>query len=299
MKNKKGWFLSLVGLFLITSIQLMGISALNSREDLKINLVEKKISALTPSGEILSFYLKIENHGTKNFFLVSYRYQVLINQKEYLRKEIVLDNPLAAYADQPLLINFPVKIDYQYVSPYLSGSKKQASCLVIGEMNFQDERKKTEEIPFNWQMDFPIFNFPTLKFLPLLVKDLTLGGAEFDFRFELKNENSYDLLIKKIQAELQLEGKTIYRGELPGDKTLSAGEGKRFSLPLMLDFFEQGRAFRDSLEKETSDFILKLQIEADSAWGELSFSLEKREQVKKEYQGERPEENGLNYNRYL
>jgi hypothetical protein len=36
-------------------------------------------------------------------------------------------------------------------------------------------------------MGFPFFEFPEVVFLPLAVKDLTLGGAEFIFRFQLKN----------------------------------------------------------------------------------------------------------------
>jgi LEA14-like dessication related protein len=266
----------------IISSALQLDSASRLKDDLKINLSDKKITALMPSGQTLSFFLRIENNSHKSYSLISYKYQVLIDHKEYLNQEITLDQPLIIGPDEPVLLNFPVKINYQYLQPYLAENQKQADCLVAGEMYFQDEKKKIDRIPFNCQMDFPLFKFPTVEFFPLLLKDFTLGGAEFDFSFELKNENSYDLLIKKIKAELQLEGKTIFLGELPGDKTLSAGESKKFSLPLMLDFFEQGRFLRDSLEKEAPIFNLKLQIQADSAWGDLSFSLEKQSPVKKE-----------------
>lgn len=65
-------------------------------------------------------------------------------------------------------------------------------------------KNKMEKVPFTFSMDFPIFEFPEITFLPLAVKDLTLGGAEFTFSFQLKNPNPYDLLIKDLQVKLHL-----------------------------------------------------------------------------------------------
>ncbi|MBC7360884.1 MAG: LEA type 2 family protein [Candidatus Aminicenantes bacterium] len=278
----------LISLILLSSGWLVsGLAARTpealARKDLKISLQDKKISALSPSGLTLSFFSQIENSSEKKYSLVSYQYQVLVNQKEYFRQQISLDQPIDILPDKATSINFPVKINYQYLNPLLTEAQKQASCQVLGEMFFQDEKKKTERVVFYFQMDFPIFKFPEIDFLPLSVKDLTLGGADFSFRFQLKNDNPYDLLIQRIQLELNLEGRTIFKGEVPGDKTLSAGQAKNFSIPLMLDFFELGRDLRESLQEESTLFTLKAWFEADSAWGLLTFSIEKQGSVKKEF----------------
>lgn len=258
-------------------------AAVFARKNIELGLKETRIDNLTASGLTLSFYLQLENNSSRNYGLVSYQYQVLINDREYFRQPVSLDQPIELPAGRQAVVNFPVRINYQYLQPYLTGSGRQASCRMSGEIIFQDEKKKSERVPFNFQTDFPIFKLPEIKFLPPLVRDLTLGGADFDFRFSLHNQNDYDLLIQKINLELWLENRVIHRGQLAGDQALSAGQSRSYSLPLMLDFFEQGRELRQALEKAQVTFTLKLRVEADSAWGWLLFPLEATASVGKEF----------------
>jgi hypothetical protein len=207
----------------------------------------------------------------------------LINEKEYFRQEVSLNEPIEVQAEKNTIVKFPVRIDYRYLEPFLTGSRTQATCRVSGEIYFQDERKRTEKTPFNFQADFPVFELPEIQIQPILVRHLTLGGADFSFRFSLKNLNNYDLLIQEIKVVLILGNQTIFQGVLSGDNTLTAGESKTYSLPLILDFFEQGRELRDNLEKEATPFTVKLWIEADSAWGRLAFPVEKTWLATKEF----------------
>jgi LEA14-like dessication related protein len=270
-------------LILVIVLWTRGLSEPLPKKDLQVNLLERKVSELTPSGLTLSFVYGIDNASNKKYFLFSYEYQVLINQKEYLRQQVSLDEPIEILPDKTTSVHFPVKINYQYLNPLLTEGQKQSVCQVSGEMYFQDEKKKIEKISFNFLMDFPLFKFPEIDFLPLEVKDLTLGGAEFFFRFNLKNRNSYDLLIQKIQVDLNLEDRSIFTGQIPGDKSLHSGQVRTFSIPLVLDFFELGRNYRECLQQETTLFILKATFEVDSAWGWLNFSIEKKERVKKDF----------------
>lgn len=273
-------------LILIAALTSRGVADLPGyppRKNIELTLVQFRLTELSGSGLTLLFLVRMENNTSRNYSLVSYQYQVLINEKEYFRQPVSLDQPIDLQAGREVLVNFPVRFNYQYVEPYLTGTRQQATCRVAGELIFQDERKRTEKVPMNFRADFPVFRLPELRFLPLLVRDLTLGGADFDFRFTISNPNAYDLLIQKIYLELLLEDRVIYRGQLAGDKTLGAGEGKNYRLPLMLDFFEQGRELRDSLEKDRPSFSLKLRIEADSAWGGLVFPLEVTSTTSKEF----------------
>jgi len=260
-----------------------GVSEALPRKDLQINLFERKVTELTPLGLTLSFVTGIENASQKKYVLSSYEYRVMINQKEYLRQQVSLDEPIEVFPGKVTSIHFPVKINYQYLNPFLTEGQKQAFCHVSGEMYFQDEKRKTEKVSFSFSMDFPLLKFPEIEFLPLEVKSLTLGGTEFSFRFNLKNLNPYDLLIQKIQLDLILEDRIIFAGEIPGDKTLNAGQVRTFSIPLVLDFFELGRNYRESLQQETIPFALKARFGVDSAWGWLDFSVEKQDRVKKDF----------------
>lgn len=277
-----------LAVFLILAAALVGAVAgelpgFPPGKNIELTLGQVRIAELSGSGLTLSFHVRMENNSSRNYSLVSYQYQVLVNEKEYFRQPVSLDQPIELPAGSQALVNFPVKINYQYLEPYLAGTRQQATCRMAGELIFQDERKKTEKVALNVRADFPVFKLPEVRFLPLLVRDLTLGGADFDFRFAISNPNNYDLLIQTIKLELSLENRIIYSGQLAGDKTLGAGQSKTYSLPLMLDFFEQGRELRDGLEKERPFFTLKMRIEADSAWGWLAFPLEATSATSKEF----------------
>ncbi len=250
---------------------------------LEVKLKETRISELSNDGLVLSFLTIVENSSGRKYRLMSYEYQVLINEKEYFRQQFSVEESIEIPAEGIATLNFPLRLNYKYLQPFLQENQKQLSCRLNGQVYFQDDRKKTEKTSLNFSSYFPIFRIPEVNFLPLTVKTLTLGGAEFSFNFSLKNNNPYDLLINKISLELSLGSQVIFRGDLTGDKTLATGEAKSFSLPLILDFFEQGRELRDNLEKEAVPFTLRLQFESDSAWGRLSFSSEKSGQISKEF----------------
>ena len=267
-------------LYLLVMLVKLPVSA--AARNLTISLQDKKISELKPEGLTLSFYSAIKNNSDRNYVLASYSYRVLIDSQNFFEQQVSPDEQVTIPARQVIGLHFPVKISYQYLTAVLPEGRKQASCLVTGDMYFRSEKNKMEKVPFTFSMDFPIFEFPEITFLPLAVKDLTLGGAEFTFSFQLKNPNPYDLLIKDLHLELRLGNRPIYQGSLPGDKALEPGGFKTFQIPLMLDFFEMGRELRDNLENELVPFVLKADIGADSAWGWLAFSLEKSDSVKKE-----------------
>lgn len=250
--------------------------------NLVISLQDKKITSLSPEGLTLSFYTSIRNNSDKNYNLVSYSYRVMINGQNFFEQQLSLEKEINIQARQATSLHFPVKISYQYLPAALTEGQKQATCLVSGEMFLRNEKNKMEKVPFTFSMEFPLFEFPEVAFLPLAVKDLTLGGAEFTFRFQLKNSNPYDLLVQNIRLQLFLGGRAIYQGVIAGDQALEPGGAKSFEIPLMLDFFEMGRDLRDNLEKDSVPFDLKADLTADSAWGPLPFSLEKSAAVKKE-----------------
>ena len=116
--------------------------AVLARKNIELSLKETRIGELSASGLTLSFYLLLENNSSRNYGLVSYQYQVLINDREYFRQPVSLDQPIGLPAGRQALVNFPVRINYQYLEPYLTGSGRQASCRMSGEIIFQDEKKK-------------------------------------------------------------------------------------------------------------------------------------------------------------
>lgn len=283
MRQENSWMKVKEGIALVL-ISCLTCLVQAAGKDIEVSLHEKRIQEISSDGLLLSFLARVENRSEHSYFISSYKYRILVNQREYLNQNVSLENErLEVKPGEKSILNFPVRLSYRYLKTYLTEGQKQGNCLVAGEIFFVGEKKKIEKVPFEWSMSFPVFKIPELKFLPLQIKDLTIGGAEFRFVFALINENPYDVLIQDLGLELILGGKVIYSGRIAGDKTLEAEQEKIFQIPLILDFFEQGRELRDQLEQEKPEFRLKAQVTADSAWGVLNFSVERSAGVEKEF----------------
>ena len=201
-----------------------------SKKDLAVSLKEKRIRDLSSSGLTLAFHVGIRNSSAAACFLARYNYRVTINQKEYLRLPVVLDEPIRVGAGEEVLIALPLKVTYTLLFEVIGPVGEKAVCDMVGDLVFADERKKEEKIAFAFSGEFPIFQDPVVEFLPLRVNDLTVGGGDVVFDVKFRNPNGYDLMIDAITYDLRFGETAVLKGEVPGDKSVPARGDKTLSL---------------------------------------------------------------------
>jgi hypothetical protein len=246
-----------------------------ARDDIVLSLKKKVIRDLSSSGLVLAFHIGVGNPSSAPRELVRYRYRVRIDQKEYLNMTVALDAPLAVPPGGETIIALPVKISYDLLRAAVGPVEGQALCDVVGDMYFQNERKREQRVAFAYNGEFPIFRDPEIVILPLVVNDLTVGGADVVFRPRFKNFNGYDLVVDAIDFELFFSGREVLAGPVPGDKSLPGKGEKTFSLPFILDFFEAGEDIREGFAKEEIPCRFSGRIEIASAWGRLVVRFDK------------------------
>jgi len=200
---------------------------------------------------------------------------VTINQKEFLNLTVPLDEPLPVPPNGEILIALPVKISYDLLRAAVGPVEGKALCDIVGDMFFQNERKKEQRAPFAFSGEFPIFLDPEIEVLPLKVNDLTVGGADVVFRPRFRNPNGYELLVDKISFALFFGDREVLSGPIPGDKNLPRAGEKTFSLPFLLDFFETGEKMRQDFQKDEIPCRFTGEIEVMSVWGRLLIRFEK------------------------
>lgn len=61
-------------------------------------------------------------------------------QPELFEQQVSPDEQVTIPARQVIGLHFPVKISYQYLTAVLPEGRKQASCLVTGDMYFRNEK---------------------------------------------------------------------------------------------------------------------------------------------------------------
>lgn len=151
---------------------------LSLSKDLSISLEEKKIKDLSVSGLFLIFYVNISNSSSSPYFLSSYDYRFVVNQKEYFRLSTPLEEYIRIEAKGNTLLSFPLKITYAHLFRAVEGIEKEdkVQCYLTGAMTFSDGRREKGRLPIAFSGEFPIFKKPEIEFLTLQVKEMTIGG---------------------------------------------------------------------------------------------------------------------------
>ena len=246
-----------------------------SRKDIVVGLRDKRIRDLSSQGLTLAFHASIRNSSASPVFLARYAYRVTVNQMEYLRLPVVLDEPIAIGDGEEIVVALPLKITYELLFRAVGPVEEKAVCDAVGDLVFRDEKGKEEEIPFAFSGEFPIFKNPEVQFLPLRVNDLTVGGGDVVFDVRFTNPNGWDLIVGAIRFDLEFGDTSVLKGEIPGDKSVPARGEKTLSLPFLLDFFETGKGVYDLLMNPPAPCRFSGEIVVESVWGRLTIAFDK------------------------
>jgi len=276
MSEKKTWTAErFAAAAIIALLAFQGPAFGLSKKDLAVSLKGKRIRDLSSRGLTLAFHVGIRNSSAAACFLTRYNYRVTINQKEYLRLPVILNEPIRIGAGEDVLIALPLKVTYALLFEAIGPVEEKAVCDMVGDLVFGDEKKKEEKVAFAFSGEFPIFKDPVVELLPLRVKDLTVGGGDVIFDVKFGNPNGYDLIIDTITYDLRFGETTVLKGEIPGDKSVPARGDKTLSLPFLVDFFEVGKEVYDLLQKPPVPCRFSGEIAVNSVWGRLVIAFDK------------------------
>ncbi len=252
-----------------------------SQQELTISLKEKQIKDFSLTGLSLVFYVNITNASSFPYYLYSYDYRLLVNQKEYFHLAIPLGKSLIIEAKKDTLLSIPLKITYTRLFKTVEGLEKEnkAQCMLSGTMTFWDGKTTTKQLPFAFSGNFQIFQKPEIEFRSFHVNDMTIGGADLTFQMSFKNNNTFELLVDRISYTFYLEGQQIEKDLIKGDKNIEGRGEKVFSLQFLLSFFDVGKEMYQVLKQSSASLSIAGEIEVRTAWGRLMIPFNKREDV--------------------
>lgn len=266
---------------LILAMLLMAtvhLSYPNVNRDLKMELKEKMIRDFGFDGLTLVFYVNIANSSSKTYYLSGYEYRFIVAQKDYLQLQTNLEEGLKIEARDETLVAFPIKITYKNLFLTIPEMRNElhAMCNLVGWARFSDDRRERGKLALAYTGDFPIFWKPELELVRLRVNTLTIGGADLDFEVKVKNKNRFDLMVYRIGYTLAFSGYDIANGAIPGDKNVDKQGEKTFSLPLLLNFFDVGKAVYNILDKPSAQCNFSGVMEVETVWGRLSIPFDEQ-----------------------
>jgi len=268
-------------------VLLLGIFArADIKKDVRVELDSRVIKDLSPRGLTLTFYLKIINSSRKDYYLAGYTYRFVVEQVEYLKLSTQLDDFIAVPKQQEIFIAWPVKITYAHLFTTVPSVESQLKsvCYLSGELWLADRKGRIKgKIPVAFSGEFPIFKKPKAQISRLKVNQISIGGADIDFRVKFINDNGFELLVDRIKYQIKIGGHKIGEGEISGDKNLPPQGEKEFHLPLLISFFEVGREIAGYFQQTEVTCQFSGEVELRTVWGRMTlpYNLESRIPVEK------------------
>ena len=250
------------------------------KDDIKIDLMEKKYEQLSPEGIQLVFYINLVNSSQKTYRLTGYNFRFVVNEVEYFRLPAELGGGLRIDPNKSTLIKLPVQITYDRLLQTIPDIENLdlIPCYVMGEMEFSERRRQRGSLPFAFNAQFPIFRQPILEIEPLKANSLTIGGADLSFQFKIKNPNSVILGVDEFDYELKFGGHALQKKKMYGIGTVNEQGEEIFSIALLFNFYEVGQDIQGLLNQETMNCRITGHVAFNSDWGRipLSFDVEQR-----------------------
>ena len=268
-------------------------AAPQQKPDVEITVAEKRIVEPTIQGLNLVFVLTVKNLLTIPQTLASYDYKAVIDGIVYLDIQTALDAPIRIEGREEARIALPIKITYEYLYatvPSVKG-RDQAACALTGGLSFQDGRGKEKRAPFSFGGEFPVFRGFEVGLLPIEARDLTVGGADLVFKAAVKNPNGFPFTIDRLSYRLELVGIPVREGVAGQGAAVDARGEAAIAVPLLLDFFELGRALYDGLSQPPAAARLAGEAVISSVWGTFTLPFDRSDKVavmKREGEDARP-----------
>lgn len=250
---------------------LPAVSA-SPQRDIKMTLAEKQVQELSPSGLKLVFYVNLSNTSSNSYYLSGYSYQFMIGQDEYVSLSLPMDSGVQIPALQDTMIAIPVKITYDLLFGTIpeTAGQDMVRCFIKGELAFSDARRERGRIPFSFRGEFPVFREPGVSLDAVIVKTLTVGGADISFEVTFTNPNQFELMVDEIIYSVKIGGHPINQDKITGDKNIPKGGDKAFSLPTLINFYEVGKDVYALLQQDKANCSFAGEIKLRTIWGRLT-----------------------------
>lgn len=264
----------------------------SAKKHISVTLDRKQIRDMDSSGLTLVFYLRVSNSSSAAFYLMEYDYRVIVQDEDYFSLRTPLEQPIPVNKNSETIISLPVKVTYALLFEAIKGIKgsQTLTSYITGLLTFSDERKRQEKTPFAFPAEFPVFKDLAINVHSFVLKNLTVGGADFVFNFRCRNPNAFEVGLNNLNYRLFLGGKKVIEGVLPGENKIEAQGEKVFAIPAILDFFEVGKELFAVFEQNSAECHFTGEAPASSIWGtfNLAFSQDETIKITREEQGQGP-----------
>jgi LEA14-like dessication related protein len=258
-------------LFIVTVVSLSGCALLDAilgggvkEPVVKIESVD--FGSVSFESLELLFNIMIENPNQFGISLSSFDYELLLNERSFVKGDQRDGMQIAASAKSAVQI--PVSLRFrdiiesvqsvaqQDTSKYQFKSGFAFSVPVIGDVR----------IPVQRSGMIPVVKAPSINIAHLKIDNLSFTGARATLALDIKNPNSFSLGLKNMQYAFSVDGTSLIEGTRDSMLSINKNEESRMEIPFTVNFLNLGQSiYRVLRGEQTAQFRLTGSAAFDSS----------------------------------
>ncbi|NKB70771.1 MAG: hypothetical protein GKR89_27185 [Candidatus Latescibacteria bacterium] len=239
------------GLLLLASLILGGCATVRQLAQVKrpdLRLQQVRVTGLGFDAVDLDFAIEVDNTNPLAIDLAGLDYDLAFDGHSLLQGR--QNQPLQVAANSQSVVHLPLTVQYADLFAAvksLADNDSTAYQLQCG-LAFDLPVLGATRIPFSHQGSLPTLHKPRIGLSGLQVDGLSLTGAKLGLDISLDNPNPFDLILRALDYDLNIDGRSWAQGTTPEAITLPARDKGVIRLPIQLNLLQLGKGGRDLLQ---------------------------------------------------
>jgi LEA14-like dessication related protein len=189
----------------------------------------------------LLFNIVVENPNQLAISLSSFDYELLLNEKTFVRGDQSEGMNLEAQSTNPVQI--PVSLTFRDILESVQSVAQQDSSVyqfksgfaftlpVIGDVRIPVQRSGT----------IPVVKIPSMDVVNFRINNISFTGAEAVLALRLKNPNSFSLDLRKMHYAFSIDGVDVLKGETERTLAIKESDESIIEIPVAIRFADFGQ----------------------------------------------------------
>lgn len=205
----------------------------------------------------LTYDVKVENPNPVAVELMSYDYDLRINENKFL--EGSHDKRMRIASSGSSTFQIPMRLNFQELYNLFGSlrSRDEASYSLLANLDFDIPVLGTTTLPIEKSGSLPMIKLPDITVASLEVNNINFSEADLTLNLQVDNPNGFGLLVNALSYDLNVNGRNWIEGQSGREITIRENDSNRISIPISLNISEIGSSVVQLLTS-SSDISYKL-----------------------------------------
>jgi LEA14-like dessication related protein len=268
----------LFAILLISSISacdLLNSLPLPTNATPSFNLVNTQLTGLNLEGVDLQFAVNVSNPYPVALPLTNLSYELISTNQSFLKGNAnQLQGSIPAGGSQ--VINLPVHVGFAGLMKLISGVKPGGQIPYTAKLNLSVDAGAMGplDLPIETSGAIPIPDVPEISVETIDWQNVSLTNAKAVMKLKVKNTNSFQMGLDKINYAVNLEGSEVAKSQLNAQKSLATGESGIFEIPIEFRPLDLGMGVFNMLKSNSFNYTMNGNMNLTTEFGNFDVPLD-------------------------